>query len=112
MLIRPPSGLFLIALLVWLLRTYQPNMQEKTERYGALRQPAGEVDLPREHALAFFLGMCSFLAMLEEGRHRDRPGRGGGVRAGAHRALNQIILKQLLAEGALHWCIRRSPGST
>jgi Na+-transporting NADH:ubiquinone oxidoreductase subunit E len=54
-------------------------------------------------ALAFFLGMCSFLACSK----KVETALGLGVAVVFVQVLtvplNQIILKQLLAEGALHW---------
>jgi Na+-transporting NADH:ubiquinone oxidoreductase subunit E len=54
-------------------------------------------------ALAFFLGMCSFLACSK----KVETAIGLGVAVVFVQVLtvplNQIILKQLLAEGALHW---------
>jgi hypothetical protein len=42
--------------------------------------------------------------LREEGRDRHRPGPGGGLRAGAHRAAEQpACCSYLLAEGALAW---------
>ncbi len=60
-------------------------------------------------ALAFFLGMCSFLAVLEEGRDGDRPRRRRDLRADGHRAAQQPDLR-LPPQGGRARLGRRFPG--
>jgi Na+-transporting NADH:ubiquinone oxidoreductase subunit E len=64
LMLLPPSAFFIIGLFIWVLRTFKPDQVRRSkamlEQYLSLFMRAVFVE---NLALAFFLGMCTFLAV-------------------------------------------------
>lgn len=114
LLLLPPSAFFLIGLIIWGLRTWKKGQVESTVYNGSACLQGG---LLMEHyislfvkavfvenmALAFFLGMCTFIAISK----KVETAIGLGIAVIVVQAItvpaNNLIYAYLLKDGALAW---------
>ena len=97
-----PSAFFIIGLLIWLIRTLKPEQQEKEyptmAHYLSLFVRAVFVE---NMALAFFLGMCTFLAVSKKVSTAFGLGVAVTVVLGLSVPINNLVFNFVLRDGAL-----------
>ena len=113
LMLLAPSALFIIGLLIWALRALEAAAAGKGLREMEHFLNLGIRSVFLENmALAYFLGMCSFLACSK----KVETAIGLGVAVVFVQTmtvpLNNLLLRYLLAEGACPGSVRRCRGST
>ena len=97
-----PSAFFIIGLLIWALRSWKPEQQEKEysvmAHYISLFVRAVFVE---NMALAFFLGMCTFLAVSKKVSTAFGLGVAVTVVLGLAVPINNQVYNLVLRDGAL-----------
>ena len=97
-----PSAFFIIGLLIWAVRSWKPEQQEKESpimaHYISLFVRAVFVE---NMALAFFLGMCTFLAVSKKVSTAFGLGVAVTVVLGLAVPINNLVYNLVLRDGAL-----------
>lgn len=116
LLLLPPSAFFLIGLIIWALRTWKKD-QVEAPTYKILPAGIQQGGLLMEHyislfvkavfvenmALAFFLGMCTFIAISKKVETAIGLGIAVIVVQTITVPANNLIYTYLLKDGALAW---------
>jgi Na(+)-translocating NADH:ubiquinone oxidoreductase E subunit/Na(+)-translocating NADH:ubiquinone oxidoreductase D subunit len=116
LLLLPPSAFFLIGLLIWALRTWRRS-RSRSPPSGWRRRSWKRKPTEMEHylslfvravfienmALAFFLGMCTFIAISKKVETAIGLGIAVVVVQTITVPANNLIYTYLLREGALAW---------
>ena len=95
-----PSAFFIIGFVIWGLRTWKPEQQEKSsmEHYISLLVKAIFIE---NMALSFFLGMCTFLAVSKKVSTAFGLGIAVVVVLGIAVPANQFVYEHVLKDSAL-----------
>jgi Na+-transporting NADH:ubiquinone oxidoreductase subunit D len=100
LLLLPPSAFFLIGLFIWALRSWKTSQFEAPDFKICANSEASEAHYM---ALAFFLGMCTFLAISKKIDAAIGLGIAVVVVLAITVPVNNLLLAYLLDEGALVW---------
>jgi len=116
LLLLPPSAFFIIGLLIWAIRSWDPKQNEEPEyRIAAAHRGGGGRVMEyylglfvrsifvENMALAFFLGMCTFLAVSKKVQAAIGLGIAVTVVLTITVPVNNLLYTYLLADGALAW---------